>query len=156
MTIRAMIGAAVLASALSMWIAAPGYAQGDSRVVSPAGSAIGSICDNEKERDFIRVFQPIEAISYVLGSKRVVGYFTRVNRECRVTLMVVEEVDPMQGDPHSAARLIVSLRPEQSVSVGSMEAETMLVTCKSLADSVEVQRSSSRDHRVQQVSSQVE
>jgi hypothetical protein len=36
-----------------------------------------------------------------------------MNGECRVTLMVVEEVDPMQSDPHSAAnaRVVARRRP---------------------------------------------
>jgi hypothetical protein len=116
----------------------------------PEYSAVDSGCFNVG----IKAFQPIEAINYVLGSKRVAGYFTRVNGECRLTLMLVEEVDPMVSDAPSAARVIVSLRPEQSASVGSEEAETMLVTCKGVADSVEVQRSSPDDRRGRQATSQ--
>jgi hypothetical protein len=144
MTIRATIAAII--SALSISIAAPASSQGLSRVGCPAEySTVDSSCLKEIARDLIKVFRPIEAISYVLGSKRVVGYFTTVNGDCRVTLMLVEEVDPMESDPRSAARLILLMHPGQSASIGSEEAEAMLVTCKGAADSLEVQRSSPHD-----------
>jgi hypothetical protein len=152
MTTRATIPAVLLALAQSIWILAPASSQEGSRIACPPEySAVGSGCFSKVG---IKVFRTIEAISYVLGSKRVSGYFTRVNDECKVTLMLVEEVDPTEGDPHSAARLIVSLRPEQSASVGSAEAETMVVTCKGVADSVEVQRSPPDDRRARQARSQ--
>lgn len=107
----------------------------------PLGYAsVGARCVSETGRDVIEAFRPIQAIRYVLGSKRVIGYFTPASGECRLTLMLAEEVDPMVSEPLSAARLVVSLRPGQSASVGSAEAETMQVTCQGAADMVEVKR----------------
>src|SRR5262245_68060 len=107
----------------------------------PLGYApAGARCVSESGRDAIEAFRPIQAIRYVLGSKRVMGYFTPASGECRVTLMLAEDMDPMMSEPLSAARLVVSLRPGQSASVGSAEAETMQVTCQGAAHMVEVKR----------------
>src|SRR5262249_5030050 len=95
--------------------------------------------------DRMEAFRPIRAIRYVLGSKRVIGYFTPVSGECRVTLMLAEEVDPMVSEPLSAARLVVSLLPGQSTSVGSAEAETRQVTCQGAADLVDEKRHATDD-----------
>jgi len=78
------------------------------------------------------------ALSYVLGSKRAIGYFTRTNGECRVTLMIAEAVDPDVAMPTSAARLTMSMRPGQSAGVGSVESESITLTCGADAETMNV------------------
>ena len=55
-----------------------------------------------------RTFEPIQSISYLLGSKRAIGYFEDSEGQCRVTLMIAEAVDPDVAMPTSAARLRLS------------------------------------------------
>jgi hypothetical protein len=104
----------------------------------PGYSSVGSRCISEGGRASIEHYRPIEAIRYVLGSKRMTGYFIDADGECRVTLMIAEEIDPMVSEPLSAARLILSMRPGQSAVIDSAEAETMLLTCQGAGDAVEV------------------
>jgi hypothetical protein len=109
---------------------APGCPSG----YSPAGAG----CISERGRTSIERFRPIQAIRYVLGSKRLVGYFVAANGECLVTLMIAEDVDAMVGDPLPAARLVLSLRPGQSADLDSPDSETMRLTCHGEGDTVEV------------------
>ncbi len=74
-------------------------------------------------------YQPIQAISHVLGSKRAVGYFTRDDDECHLILMVAEAIDPEVAAPLSAARLRVALRPGQLVTLDSDERKFLDLTC---------------------------
>jgi len=87
-------------------------------------------------------FQPTQAMTYVLGSKRAVGYFERANGTCRVTLMIAEEVNTDVAEPTSAARLRVSLTPGQGATLGSAEGESIAVTCGAGAETVDVVRGS--------------
>ena len=84
------------------------------------------------------VYKANYALSYVLGSKRAIGYFTRANGECRVTLMIAEAVDPDVAMPTSAARLTMSMRPGQSAGVGSVESESITLTCGVDAETMQV------------------
>ena len=119
--------------------AAPGRSQDVSSVACPSGySPAGAACISDGGRTSIEQFRPVQAIRYVLGSKRVVGYFVDADGECRLTLMIAEEIDPMMSEPLPAARLVMSLRPAQSASLKSPESETMVVTCQGEGDTVEV------------------
>ena len=84
------------------------------------------------------IYKANYALSYVLGSKRAIGYFTRANGECRVTLMIAEAIDPDVATPTSAARLTMSMRPGQSAGVGSAESETITLTCGADAETMQV------------------
>jgi len=136
----ARLSLAAAAAAIAVCAAAPARAEIPSAGCPLGYAPAGARCVSDSGRDMIEAFRPIQAIRYVLGSKRIIGYFTPVSGECRVTLMLAEEVDPMVSEPLSAARLVVSLLPGQSTSVGSAEAETMQVTCQGAADMVEVKR----------------
>lgn len=89
-----------------------------------------------------RTFEPIEGISYVLGSKRTIGYFQAAEGQCRMTLMIAETVDPDVAMPTSAARISFSLTPGQGAKVESVEGETMVLTCSAGARTVQVTRGS--------------
>lgn len=78
------------------------------------------------------------ALTYELGSKRAIGYFTRANGECRVTLMIAEAIDPDVAMPPSAARLTMSMRPGQSAGLGSVESEQITLTCGADAETMQV------------------
>ena len=76
-----------------------------------------------------KTFGPIEAISYQLGSKRVVGYFDSRNGKCQIILMIAEVIDPEQARPASAARLLFPIWPGESAALASEEGPSMELTC---------------------------
>jgi hypothetical protein len=86
------------------------------------------------------VFHATEAMSYVIGSKRAVGYFHNVSGKCQLTFMIAEAVDPDVAMPTSAARMSLALIPGQSVALGSAEGETMTATCGAGGDTIEIKR----------------
>ena len=69
------------------------------------------------------VFRATQAMSYVVGSKKAIGYFQSVAGQCQLTLMITEATDPDVGHAPSAARLSVGMVPGQTVSLGSAEGE---------------------------------
>jgi len=91
----------------------------------------------------VQTYRATQAMSYVMGSKRAVGYFQNVAGKCQLTLMIVEAVDPDVAQPPSAARMIVAILPGQSVALGSAEGELMTATCGAGADTLEVTRNGS-------------
>ncbi len=89
------------------------------------------------------VFRATEAMTYVIGSKRAVGYFQNVAGKCQLTLMIAEAVDPDIAQPPSAARMNLSMMPGQSVALGSAEGETMTATCGTGGETIEIKRNTS-------------
>lgn len=87
-----------------------------------------------------QTYRATQAMSYVMGSKRTVGYFQTVAGKCQLTLMIGEAVDPDTAQPPSAARMIVAMSPGQTVALGSAEGESMSATCGAGADTLEVIR----------------
>jgi hypothetical protein len=85
-------------------------------------------------------FRPAEAMHYVLGSKRAIGYFMVQKGECRVTMMIAEAVDPDMSTAPSAARLRMSMQPGQSAMLGSAEGAEMILTCGPGGETVEIKR----------------
>jgi hypothetical protein len=85
-----------------------------------------------------RTFEPIQSISYLLGSKRAIGYFEDSEGQCRVTLMIAEAVDPDVAMPTSATRLRLLMTPGQSAKLESVEGEAMVLTCGIEGRTVEV------------------
>ena len=88
-----------------------------------------------------RHYRPIQGISYELGSKRAIGYFTRESGECQVTMMIAEAVDPDVATPSSAARLRLALRPGQAAGLDSDEGTSIDLTCGEAAETLTVRRS---------------
>lgn len=87
-----------------------------------------------------QTFRPTQGLTYVIGSKRAVGFFQTVAGKCQLTLMIAEAVDPDVAQPPSAARMILAMSPGQSLALGSAEGETMTATCGAGADTLEVVR----------------
>ena len=87
------------------------------------------------------IFRATEALSYVVGSKRAVGYFQSVAGKCQLTLMIAEAVDPDVAQPPSAARMSLGMMPGQSVALGSAEGESVTATCGQNGDTLEVTKS---------------
>jgi hypothetical protein len=83
-------------------------------------------------------FQPIEAMSYVFGSKRMVGYFDSHDGKCQVRLMIADAVDPDLAPPSSAARVSLSLIPGQGTALDSVEHASIALTCGAGARTVQV------------------
>ena len=86
------------------------------------------------------IFRATEAMTYVIGSKRTVGYFQSVSGKCQLTLMIAEAVDPDVAKPPSAARMSLAMMPGQSVALGSAEGETMTATCGAGGETMEIRR----------------
>jgi hypothetical protein len=86
------------------------------------------------------VFHATEAMTYVIGSKRAVGYFQSVSGKCQLTLMIAEAVDPDVAMPPSAARMSLVMTPGQSVAFGSAEGETMTAICGAGGETIEIKR----------------
>jgi len=86
------------------------------------------------------VFRATEAMTYVIGSKRAVGYFQTASGKCQLTMMIAEAVDPDVAMPPSAARMSLSLIPGQSVALGSAEGETMTAICGAGGETIEIKR----------------
>ena len=84
------------------------------------------------------VYRPIQSISYTLGSKKVIGYFSKADSQCNVTLMVVETIDPDVASPTSAARLRIALTPGQQAGLDSVEGQTIEMICGAQADTLVV------------------
>jgi hypothetical protein len=74
-------------------------------------------------------YRPMQSISHDLGSKSAIGYFLREAGECRIVLMIAENVDPEAGPMPSAARLRVALRPGQVAALDSEEGRSIDLTC---------------------------
>jgi hypothetical protein len=87
-----------------------------------------------------QTFTPSEGIIYVLGSKRAIGYFLNKDGNCQVTLMIAEAVDPEASTPTSAARMTLGMLPGQSLSLGSVEGESMVATCGAGGQTLEITR----------------
>jgi hypothetical protein len=83
-------------------------------------------------------FQPIQAMSYVFGSKHLVGYFGSRDGKCQLTLMIAEVVDLDRAPPSSAARVNLSLAPGQATSLNSVEDAPLALTCGAGARTVQV------------------
>ena len=86
------------------------------------------------------VFRATQALSYVVGSKRAIGYFQSVAGQCQLTLMIAEATDPDAGQAPSAARLSFGMAPGQSVALGSAEGESIVATCGTGGETLEVRR----------------
>jgi hypothetical protein len=74
-------------------------------------------------------YQPIQSISYEIGSKSMSGYFVDEGAACLVTLMISEKGDPEQEQPLSAARVRLQLHPGQSAGLDSEEGRSLKFTC---------------------------
>ena len=85
-------------------------------------------------------YRPVQSISYPLGSKQAIGYFTRESGSCQVTMVVAEIVDPEVATPTSAARLRLSLRPGQAAGLDSEEGDAIDMTCGEAAETLIVSR----------------
>lgn len=116
--------------------------------VVPASLAVAvlgtGIATARVEPTDVATYRPAEAIHYVLGSKRAVGYFVGQKGECRVTLMIAEAVDPDAATPTSAARLRLAMLPGQSASFGSADGGDVMLTCGARAETIEAKRASAR------------
>jgi hypothetical protein len=86
------------------------------------------------------VYRAAEAIDYVLGSTRALGYFQTVAGQCLLTLMIAEVVDLDRAASESAARLRFAMQPGQEAVVGSEEGPEMLLTCGAKAATLQVTR----------------
>jgi hypothetical protein len=86
------------------------------------------------------VYRETQAIGYVLGSTRAIGYFQTVAGQCLLTLTIAEVVDLDRGALESAARLRFAMQPGQEAVVGSEKGPEMLLTCGAKAATLQVTR----------------
>jgi hypothetical protein len=85
-------------------------------------------------------FSAMESMSYVLGSKRAIGYFLHANGKCQVTLMIAEAAEAVAAMQPSAAKLTVAMVPGQKADLISEEGESIALTCGPDAQTVEITR----------------
>jgi hypothetical protein len=85
-----------------------------------------------------QTFKPTEGMTYLLGSKRAIGYFVNNGGHCQVTLMIAEAVDPDVAQPPSAARMSFGMLPGQSMALGSAEGESMVATCGAGGETLQI------------------
>jgi hypothetical protein len=86
------------------------------------------------------VYRATQAIDYVLGSTRAIGYFQTVAGQCLLTLTIADVVDLDRAEPASAARLRFAMQPGQVTVVGSEEGAEMLLTCGAQAATLQITR----------------
>jgi hypothetical protein len=86
------------------------------------------------------VYRATEAMDYVLGSTRAIGYFQTVAGQCQLILMIADMVGLDRAAPGSAARLHFDMQPGQVAVVGSEEGPEMLLTCGAKAATLQVTR----------------
>ncbi len=82
------------------------------------------------------VYKPAQAITHYFGSKHAVGYFLQSSGTCAMTIFVSEDADGRTSP--SATRMRFSLRPGEKAEFGSVETQTLEVTCGTDAATVEV------------------
>ncbi len=82
------------------------------------------------------VYKPAQAITQYFGSKHAVGYFLQNSGTCAMTLFLSEDTDGRTSP--SATRLKFSMRPGEKAELGSIETQTLEVTCGTDAATVEV------------------
>ena len=116
-----------------------GFATGYAVAVAAAPGATAN-----RDPSGLATIWPIEAISYELGSKRVIGYFEPRDGRCQVTLMIAEAVDPDKA-PLSATRLSLPILPGGSAGLASEEGRAIELTCGARAQTVVVSYSAKKE-----------
>jgi hypothetical protein len=116
-----------------------GFATGYAVAVAAAPGATAN-----RDSSGLATIWPIEAISYELGSKRVIGYFEPRDGRCQVTLMIAEAVDPDKAPP-SATRLSLPILPGGSAGLASEEGRAIELTCGTGAQTIVVSYSSKKE-----------
>jgi hypothetical protein len=86
------------------------------------------------------IYRPTEAVSYVLGTTRAIGYFQTVDGQCDLTLMIAEAVDPDRAPPESAARVRFAMHPGQVAALASKEGPEVVLVCGAKAATLQVTR----------------
>jgi hypothetical protein len=74
-------------------------------------------------------YLPIQSISYEFGSKSMSGYFVEQAATCRVTLMIIERVEPEKSLPPSPTLVRLVLSPGQIAGLDSEEGQSLNFTC---------------------------
>jgi len=74
-------------------------------------------------------YLPIQSISYEFGSKSMSGYFVDQAATCRVTLMIIERIEPEKSLPSSPTRVRLVLSPGQIAGLDSEEGQSLNFTC---------------------------
>jgi hypothetical protein len=82
------------------------------------------------------VIKPAQAITRYFGSKHAAGYFLQQGGTCAMTLFIAEDTGGRVSP--SATRLKFSMRPGEKAEPGSVETQTLEVSCGTGAATVEV------------------
>ena len=86
------------------------------------------------------VFKPAQAISQYFGSKHAVGYFLQQGGTCAMTVFLSEDTDGRTSP--TATRVKFTVKPGEKAEFGSVETQTLEVTCGTDAATVEVRNGS--------------
>lgn len=103
-----------------------------------SAALIGVIAVSAKaEKQAGDVYKPIQAITETFGSKHTVGYFAQDNGVCAMTLFLAEATADGEKVP-SAARVRINVKPGEKAELGSVEGQSVELTCGADAATVEV------------------
>ncbi|MFY9641247.1 MAG: hypothetical protein WCD20_05920 [Rhodomicrobium sp.] len=80
------------------------------------------------------VYHPIQGLSYSVGSKLAVGYFTQQDGACLLNLFVAENT----GDRPSASHLQFKVTPGENVIFNTPEGEALEMKCGTGGATLEV------------------
>lgn len=83
-----------------------------------------------------KIYQPAQAISHYFGSKHAVGYFQQTDGKCAMTVFISEDTDGRTSP--SATRVRFTVKPGEKAEFGSIETQTLEVSCGTDAATVEV------------------
>lgn len=83
-------------------------------------------------------FRPAQGISFDVGSKRAVGYYTAAAGKCNLTLMLSEASEADGYAPQSAARFKVSVNAGSSARVDTADGKSLEFGCEPAAAKMSV------------------
>lgn len=105
-----------------------------------AVSALAGVSSNAAQAGSLMepaVYKPIQAISHYFGSKHAVGYYQAQGGACAMTVFISEDTDGLTTAP-SATRMKFTVKAGDKAELGSVEAQTLEISCGADAQTVEV------------------
>jgi hypothetical protein len=93
-------------------------------------AASGIALAHDDHRQAAATFRPAQGISFDVGSKRAVGYYTVANGQCNLTLVLSEAPDADGLARGSAARFKVAVHAGSSARVDTVEGKSLEFGCQ--------------------------
>lgn len=91
-------------------------------------------------KPYSEILEPGLGQSFVVGNKRAIAFYEKVDGSCKLTLLV-GELNPHQSHGYSyASRVQVSVAPGKSTNIDSAAGQSINFTCNGDATSMDVQK----------------